>query len=736
MRSWRVISLVTFVTFGGLLTRHTGCRLISRGLVHCQRDADEPAGCDGRGWDLEMRSRSADLRAPAEGGPLAASRKRDRRYPNYILLLVALVLAAGCVTAVYRLTDDAAKVYRTRALVNDIESLVDRKNAALYEGAAKGTVDSDLQVEVEAIDVTLADRTAQLSAIDPGVMAHVQAPMDSFERRADETLSVLNEGRVGEALSTLEATEETYRQFGLQVREDTIALTLRAERAQRMIVLGSSVVLLMAAVVVGSLSWRIGFVHRRAEARAKYLAAHDALTGLPNRTRFVAAVEGALWRTSKEGGQVALLYLDLGNFKVVNDSLGHGIGDELLVAVGERLRRSLRPGDIAARLGGDEFAILLAGVASEDHARTIATRLNSALRPPFALTGHEIAVTASVGVAVAGDGSAEELIRDADASMYEAKRASRAETVLFKHTMNVRSVERLRLETQLNHGIAANELRLQYQPIVHLASGGIEGVEALVRWQHPRFGLLAPDAFLHIAEQSDSILTLGRWVLEAACRQMSLWSDPAFFHPPSFISVNISARELFSPSLINDVKQTLQLTGLAPHRLQLDIAETSAAFDIESAILQMTALGRIGVRLALDDFGTGSTGLGALKRFPVDTVKIARPFVECLGMRKDDGAIARAVIALADILGLGVIAEGVASEAQLQRLRVLGCGWGQGFFLVRPSTAADLHRLLRAGRLADGVEQHAISAPSADVAAPVDIFVPPTLPVQTANASG
>ncbi len=431
---------------------------------------------------------------------------------------------------------------------------------------------------------------------------------------------------------------------------------------------------------------------RRAESELRHQAHHDPLTALPNRKEFTRRVTEVL-----AGDQMlAVAFVDIDDFKVINDSLGHGSGDRLLVAVAERMRRVLRPTDLLARFGGDEFTALLEGVTDSRHAMRVADRLGSALRAPFVIDGHQRFVTASVGVTLSGQGDdAEELLRDADAAMYRAKELGKARCELFDQSMRKRAVERLELEEGLRLAIENDELRLHYQPAVELDDGRIVGVEALLRWEHPELGLLPPDRFIPLAEQTGLIVPIGAWVLSEACRQLEEWDMPELW-----MAVNVSPRQLAADSLVEAVTTAVDDAGLDPSRLWLEITESAVIGDPEAAVAKLHQLKALGVKLAVDDFGIGYSSLANLRELlPVDALKIDRSFVAGIGGNADDRAIVESVIGLAQSLGLDAVAEGVETEAQAAMLTDLDCSHAQGFHFAYPLAPADVSVLLGARQL-------------------------------------
>ena len=428
------------------------------------------------------------------------------------------------------------------------------------------------------------------------------------------------------------------------------------------------------------------------------LAFHDALTELPNRALFLDRLEQALARAERHQRSMAVLFLDLDNFKVVNDSLGHEAGDQLLAEAAQRLRSTLRTEDTAARFGGDEFAVLLEEVGGEAAAVAAAERIAASLDAPIPLDRREMFASFSIGVALSAPGrdSAEGLLRNADLAMYRAKADGKARHAVFDPSMTAGAMERLDLEAGLRRALDHDEFRVVYQPILDLASGRIREVEALVRWEHPRRGLVSPAQFIPIAEETGLIVPIGAWVLREACRQTRAWQDRCPTEAPLVVGVNLSARQFQEPGLVAHVAATLRDTDLDATSLKLEITESVIMRDADSTVTTLRELKALGVGLAIDDFGTGYSSLSYLKRFPIDTLKIDRSFVDGLGREANDTAIVQSVVALARSLNLAVVGEGIETPEQLAQLRSLGCGRGQGFYFSRPLLAGDVDTLLAA----------------------------------------
>jgi diguanylate cyclase (GGDEF)-like protein/PAS domain S-box-containing protein len=440
---------------------------------------------------------------------------------------------------------------------------------------------------------------------------------------------------------------------------------------------------------------------KRLEERLVHDALHDPLTGLANRVLFADHVERALAGRRRRRAKVAVLFLDLDNFKVVNDSLGHRAGDRLLVEVARRLSATIRTTDIAARQGGDEFTILLGRIRNVEEAAGFADRIAAALRAPIEVDGRAIVVGVSIGIAMAGgpEIAADDLLTHADAAMYEAKGQGRGRHAIFDPSMRLRATSRLEMETELRASIDAGDFEVHYQPIVDLASDRIAGFEALVRWRHPTRGLLAPMEFIPLAEVSGLIVPLGRIVTATACRQLRALRDAGIGGDDLTMSVNVSPRQAVEPGFAADVRAILKASGLEPSALILEITESLMLDASVASGGTLRLLRDMGVQLVVDDFGTGFSALEYFKRFAVHGLKIDRSFIDGLGRSREDTAIVEATLAFARALGLSVTAEGVETADQLARLRQLGCQQGQGFLFSRPVPGADLPALLAAAGL-------------------------------------
>jgi diguanylate cyclase (GGDEF)-like protein/PAS domain S-box-containing protein len=424
-----------------------------------------------------------------------------------------------------------------------------------------------------------------------------------------------------------------------------------------------------------------------AEDRLYYDAFHDTLTGLPNRALLIDRLGRAILRKKRhEEYRFAVLFLDLDGFKVINDSLGHQTGDQLLIAISRRLEACVRGGDTVSRLGGDEFIILMDDIEEPSDVFRMADRVLEELQTPFILNGHEMATSASIGIALSelSYDRAEDLLRDADIAMYKAKSRGKSGHVIFDKAMHTLAVTRMKLEADLRTAAMRQEFRLHFQPIVSLRTGEITSFEALIRWNHPERGLVSPDEFIPVAEETKMILPLGLWVLREAARQLRTWQRERPKGHPLSISVNLSCRQFLQPDLVSQIERILAETELDARCLKMEITESVIMDQMEMAPMALSRLKSLGVRLAMDDFGKGYSSLSYLHQFPFDTLKIDRSFIARIGVGGDNTEIVRTILTLANGLGLDVVAEGVETQIQLRLLRELGCQFGQGYLFSRP----------------------------------------------------
>ncbi len=438
----------------------------------------------------------------------------------------------------------------------------------------------------------------------------------------------------------------------------------------------------------------------RAEEKLLHYAQHDTLTNLPNRSAFINHLEAAIDRATVENDfRFAVLFLDLDRFKIINDSLGHIVGDKLLMAIAKRLKNCVRPRDVVSRLGGDEFTILLKKSGENSDVKRVAERIQNALNKPFKIDSYEIFTSASIGIIISDEiyRKPEDFLRDADTAMYRAKDSGKARYEIFDHAMHIRNMNLLQVENDLRKALDRNEFRVYYQPIVNLNTGEVEEFEALIRWQHPEHGLIAPNEFIGVAEETGLIIPIGRWVLEEACRQIGVWQNRFPRARPLSVSVNLSAKQLMHPSLTAQVREVLAKTGLKSRYLNLEVTETMIMEHSETALNVLNDLCALGISLSTDDFGTGYSSLSYLHRFPFDTLKIDRSFINKMDSDTKSGEIVRTILMLAQNLHLEAVAEGIETIEQLVQLQALGCQFGQGYLFSRPVDVAHSEKILANG---------------------------------------
>ena len=434
------------------------------------------------------------------------------------------------------------------------------------------------------------------------------------------------------------------------------------------------------------------------EERLRFQAFHDPLTGLGNRARFTDRLERSLARRASRSCEVAVLFIDLDDFKSVNDGLGHAAGDALLVEVARRLKQCTRSFDTVARLGGDEFAVLLEEVAGDNDVSDAAAKMFAAFHDSVRIDGRDVSVRASMGIAIStGESDAPALLRNADAAMYAAKSLGKGRSQIYEQTMHTAALDRLELIAGMDGAVERGEFVLEYQPIITLADEAVAGVEALLRWDHPVRGLIQPESFIALAEDTGAITCIGRWVIDEACRQAAEWQASAAL-PYSFaINVNVSPRQLLHPGFVDDVAAALRQSRIPPHSLVLEITESVMMHNVQASLAVLQQLKALGLRLAIDDFGTGYSSLSYLHQFPFDILKIDRSFV-ARGQRAADHGVERAIIELGGAFGLQIIAEGIEHADQLARLKSLGCAFGQGYYFSRPLAALAVTDMIAGNR--------------------------------------
>lgn len=441
---------------------------------------------------------------------------------------------------------------------------------------------------------------------------------------------------------------------------------------------------------------RSGEALRESHENFRHAAFHDALTGLPNRNYFIDTLKGLLQKSREDSeSNFAVLFLDLKNFKTINDSLGHSLGDRLIKKVGKRLSNIVREDDVVGRFSGDKFGIILRDLLSKDEATAFAERLAKRLAEPYTLDSRQVFTSAKIGIAYGNSKypEAEDILRDADIAMYYAKGNSES-FVIFDQKMHIRAVTRLQLETDLRFAIERNEFELYYQPIVHLSDASLTGFEALVRWNHPQRGLVPPYEFIPISESTGLIIPMTVQILHSACKQIVAWQERWPSETPRTIAVNLSGKHFGHPALVEQIKTVLAETGMDPANLKLELTESAIMDNAETAILMLKQIKETGVQISIDDFGTGYSSLSYLHRFPIDLLKVDRSFVSAMEENTENGEIVRTVIALAKALKLKVVAEGIESIHQYHQLRILGCEYGQGYLFSKPLQVDDIERLL------------------------------------------
>jgi predicted signal transduction protein with EAL and GGDEF domain len=651
-------------------------------------------------------------------------------------------VAAPAPSAQARLERAEKRLRRERLARREVEEIAERTTRALYDKQQElvlleavvlasnesATVNDALQSAVDAVCAHTAwpvghayVRDHASGDLEPSAIWHIErsSQFAAFRRVTERTRFSEGVGLPGRVLATggpawiTDVTvDANFARRHLGVR-GAFAFPIHADGELQAVLefftaaaVAPDSPLLVVMAQIGSQLGRV--VERiRAQEQIAHQATHDGLTGLANRLLFRDRLELALARAKRHGTFAALLFLDLDRFKDVNDTLGHSAGDQLLRSVSDRLQAALRATDTLARFGdeeftlarfgGDEFVVLCEDLASEGGAVRVAERVQQALLRPFVLERSEHVVSTSIGIVLASgdDHDAEGLLRDVDIAMYRAKERGPGNWEIFDEALRNRALERVATERALRHALDTGELRLHYQPIVSLEGGTMHAVEALVRWQHPERGLLAPAEFIPIAEESALILQIGAWTLREACEQAARWRERYGDNAPLPVSVNVSARQLAQPELPEIIRQVLGDTGVSASDLAIEVTETALIEDSNVPAATLRELKTLGVKILLDDFGTGYSSLSHLQRFPIDVLKIDRSFVMHLGAGGDDCAIVRAIAALARALDLEVIAEGVETAAQAAEAHALGCGSAQGYYFARPATAMVIETLIR-----------------------------------------
>jgi diguanylate cyclase (GGDEF)-like protein len=605
----------------------------------------------------------------------------------WLLLLVALGVAAGTGYGILRLSDYAAARAELRTVLSRVEAGCRYQSALEWQAVAEGRLSAELGRERERVDATTDVLVARLRAVDstsPAARAVYQA-YGVYHNATAEEFALLAKGELDKAKEVDEQrVDPAFGRLAEALATASRYYDTLARRDKRRVDVGTGLLLVAAATVVVGLVWRFQKARSRTAELFAHQARHDSLTALPNRVLLAERLDAELARAARRGEPVFLLWLDLDDFKDVNDSFGHQAGDRLLLAVGERLRACLRPGDTAARFGGDEFTVLLTDLTSRQDAIRAAERVTGELAAPFPVAGHEITVRASIGIAqsVPGHTSAEQMLHNADIAMYEAKKQGKGQYQVFSSDMD-QAGKRLELEAELRVAVEQQQFELYYQPILDLETGVVTELEALVRWEHPSRGLIPPAEFMPLAEQIGLTIPLGAWILDRACRQLADWETDNR-HPSVGLNVNLSTRQFRDPALLDLITQVLASSGLEPHRLTLETTEAAILDGVGTAEATLAALKALGVRIAVDDFGTGFSTHGGFRHYPVDSLKIDRSFIHGLGRDAQDTAIVHAAIAFAKTLHLRITGEGIETAEQFELLRALGCDHGQGYYFAKP----------------------------------------------------
>jgi diguanylate cyclase (GGDEF)-like protein/PAS domain S-box-containing protein len=599
-------------------------------------------------------------------------------------LLIAYLLAPPVVVGGVALASGVFVVFvvlRTIKLLRD-QDLVNRRFTSLVRNA------SDL--------VTLIDAETKILFISPSAERMLGRTPDTLEGTSflelihpDQAARTL-EFILGEGADDCAIEISLRRADGTWLDTETLRTNLLHDQSVQGIVLNTR-----------DITERKAFLNQ-----LEHHAFYDSLTGLANRALFRDRVNHALSQARRSSNSVAALFLDIDDFKVVNDTHGHAMGDTLLTAIGSRLRSCLRGGDTVSRLGGDEFAILLE--ESTDVAPVeVANRIMRALEAPFRIDGRELHVRASVGVAYAngqeGEAATEELLRNADVAMYVAKNQGKGRCEVYQPTTHKSVMSQIQLRTDLQRALDDGEFVLHYQPLVTLETERISGLEALVRWQHPERGMIPPLEFIPLAEESGLIIPIGRWVLQTACKEARRLQDLYPKNPPLSMSVNLSARQLQSPSVVADVREALEEGGIDPSTLTLEVTETAMMKNIDLSLMRLRELRDLRVRIAIDDFGAGYSSLGYIRQFPVDILKVDKSFIDKIDEGEEELALAGAIIDMAKVLNLLPVAEGVERIEQLERLVELGCDSAQGYYFARPGSQADVESHISGERDPDAV---------------------------------
>ncbi len=630
---------------------------------------------------------------------------------------MVLVVAGVAIIALQHASDERRV---QQLMLADLESSAAAQRQLELEAIAAGRADGGLQSSLDTLyrrlDLT-ASAAARASARDVALV-HVVDGVAAFRQATSRALGLLASGRVaGARAADSGSVDPAYVRLVQVIDEAEAEAGRRAEDAAALARAGTLAVLAFAALLLIAIMLR--FEHAR---RAAHEALFDPLTGLANRMLFGDRLAHALEVAARRDETVAVLFVDLDDFKTVNDSLGHAAGDELLTRAAERAVIVARSSDTVARLGGDEFAFLLERT-SEEGAEQFSERLMEAIRAPLAVAGRSVTMNATIGCAIGTPGKtgAGELLRNADLAMYAGKRKGKDCFVTYEPSMYEALADRLELEADLRGAVERGEIGVAYQPIVEVGTGKLTAVEALARWHHPTRGLVAPSVFIPLAEETGVIRSLGRFVLNTACKEAKRWHEERPRTPPLGITVNVSPAQFQHDELVADVRHALDQAGLEPSSLTLEITESVLVERGDSFVDELEELSALGIRLAVDDFGTGYSSLSSLARFPVDVLKIDRSFVVDVGHDDDGQALVRSIVELSRSLGLVAVAEGIEVSSQVAALQDAGCGLGQGFHFARPMAPEGIDDLLAE---ADGAEKQSAPAPTPALRAPQGRIAP------------
>jgi diguanylate cyclase (GGDEF)-like protein len=620
------------------------------------------------------------------------------------------VLSLAATAGIVGLRGEADDHRRGQVLLSQVQTYGARQNVEVSAAAGLGIVAggkgnatlkiavADLPGKIEALQRQTDDALSEIGrlGLPTSEFARLKRASAEYEATLAVGIARIRRGDYDNAwIYDRERVDPAAQEFRGAVDRANGEYAQLAEGATLVAEVGTFSAVLLSLLALALLRWRAEKQRVAYEKELAYQAFHDPLTQLANRTLLKDRLELAVERVRRGKDSLALLFVDLDGFKVVNDTLGHETGDELLVAVAERLMKCTRTTDTVARLGGDEFAILLEDLKRPENATEVAGRIIRSLEDPVLVAGESILAGASIGISLSdlGDESAEEHLINADIAMYRAKAAGKSRYEIFRSEMRHALTDRLSLIQELERGVLNGELVLHYQPVVDLATGQPVEVEALVRWEHPQRGLIYPGDFIPLAEGSNLIVDLGRWVLKEACAEARRW-QPASDGRPLRVGVNLSARQFQDTSLVSDVYEALSQSGLDPDRLLLEITESTLMQDTATTVERMMELKRIGVRLAVDDFGIGYSSLSYLQRFPIDVLKIDKSFVDRVAEGAEDAAFPDAIVRLARTLSLEVVAEGIERAEQASVLREMDCRRGQGFLFSKPLSPEELRHVL------------------------------------------